>query len=515
MKTLWRRSFSISYGDMRLAAAAYMLLPAALFFIGFLRWYYALIGLFAIGVAYYGFIKTRKSNSRCKHTLELKVSTMVGLFFLMLLWCQLGGLNGYLYQSADFDCRNAIFRDLITHRWPVVYESSNSALVYYVGHWLPAALIGKLTNLLFHNARFTWFAGRMALWAWTALGLTAIAMLLMLYTNADSFKKKLAVLCVFIFFSGMDIIGTFLYGEQAELFSPDVLHLEWWPPHGYQYTSVTACLYWVFNQSVVPWMATACFLMDKDERNYLAYGVGCLVCGPLPLVGLAAMMILSAVCRLISQIFKRRAGTWFKAVFSWSNILLLIIALPALAMYLFGNNSISATSQSAFVEEGSSFFSRDYWNKDLLIFYVLEVGVYLALVWNAHKKDPLIYIVAISLLVIPYIHVGTSTDFCMRASIPGVFVVLSYVADYLVHYFPVRNRPKGRAKSAAVVLLIAVLCGAATPCVEIYRGIYHVVQEKTYRLANDRIITFDDGSVSTNFSTADADKKFFFKHLAR
>ena len=129
MKTLWRRSFSISYGDMRLAAAAYMLLPAALFFIGFLRWYYALVGLFAIGVAYYGFIKTRKSNSRCKHTLELKVSTMVGLFFLMLLWCQLGGLNGYLYQSADFDCRNAIFRDLITHRWPVVYESSYSALV--------------------------------------------------------------------------------------------------------------------------------------------------------------------------------------------------------------------------------------------------------------------------------------------------------------------------------------------------------------------------------------------------
>ena len=519
IKRALQRSFSLAYGDIRIAAVTYALIPVVLFLTCFLKWYFALVGLAAIGLSYFNILKHRKENTLRPEVIELRVSTMIVLFFSALLWCQLGGLNGYLFQTSDWDCRNAIFRDLITHRWPVVYESSNSALVYYVGHWLPAALVGKAADMLFHSAEFTWFAGRMALWVWTALGLSLIMLLLFAFVNAKSSKKRVIAVIVFIFFSGLDCIGTILNHEIKRLLSPEILHLEWWPKNGYQYTSITACLYWVFNQSVIPWLVTLCFLMDEDERNYLIYGVACLICGPLPLIGLAILMISRASSRFVTCICKKRVGSWFKAVFSPGNMLILILIIPLLVAYMIGNNAIAATETSEFVAERASFFSSAYWNGDLLVFFMLEVGIYLLLVWNEHKKDTLFYAIGISLLCIPYFHVGISTDFCMRASLPGVFITMAYVAEYLTKYFSLPKK-KGNIKKdfkriCATMLAVVFLFGAITPLIEIYRGIYKVIEAKALVLPCDTIVTFDDGTVSVNFSTTDADQKFFYKYLAR
>lgn len=519
LKRAWKKSVSLTYGDIRIAAVTYALLPVVLFFMRFLRWYFALIGLVAIGFSYYNIIKQRKTNTLRPAAIELRVSSMVGVFLLMLLWCQLGGMNGYMFQTSDWDCRNAIYRDLITHRWPVVYKSSNSALVYYVGHWLPPAIVGKVVNKLFHSVELAWFVGRMALWFWSALGLSIIAVLLFAYIKANSTKQRVIAMVVFVFFSGLDFIGTLLYGEGSYLLSPEILHLEWWPENGYQYSSITSCLFWVFNQSIIPWMMTLCFLMDSDERNYVTYGAACLICGPLPLVGLAILMVVRAVCRFIENIRRKQIKEWCRTIFSVGNILMVILVVPFLAVYLFGNNAIAATGESEFVAEQSSFFSSGYWNDDLLIFFFLEVGVYLVLLWNAHKKDPLFYAIVVSLLCIPYFHIGVSTDFCMRASLPGVFITMTYLADYLVHYFSIprqkRTRMKMSKRVCGIALVVVFMCGAITPAVEIYRGIYNVITRRDISIPCDTIVTFDDGTVTTNFSTADADQRFFYKYLAR
>ena len=108
LKRAWKKSVSLTYGDIRIAAVTYALLPVVLFFMRFLRWYFALIGLVAIGFSYYNIIKQRKTNTLRPAAIELRVSSMVGVFLLMLLWCQLGGMNGYMFQTSDWDCRNAI-----------------------------------------------------------------------------------------------------------------------------------------------------------------------------------------------------------------------------------------------------------------------------------------------------------------------------------------------------------------------------------------------------------------------
>lgn len=42
--------------------------------------------------------------------------------------------------------RNAVFMDLVERPWPV--QSGGNALVYYLGFWLPSALVAKLTHSL-------------------------------------------------------------------------------------------------------------------------------------------------------------------------------------------------------------------------------------------------------------------------------------------------------------------------------------------------------------------------------
>ena len=519
LKRAWKRSFSLTYGEIRIAAVTYALLPVALFLMFFLRWYFALIGLTAIGVGYYSLLKQRKTNSLRPAAIELRVSSMVGIFAIMLLWCQLGGMNGYMFQTTDWDCRNAVFRDLITHRWPVVYNDSNSALVYYVGHWLPPAMVAKVFNKLFHSIELAWFVGRVALWFWTALGLSVLVLLLFAYIKAESTKKRIIAIVVLIFFSGLDIVGALYYGKCERLLSPDLLHLERWAKHGYQYSSITTCLYWVFNQSVIPWMMTLCFLMDSDERNYVTYSAACLICGPLPLIGLAILMVFRAVCRLIRCIREQRVKDWCKAIFSVGNILVVILCVPMMAVYLLSNSALAATGESQRVVEQASFFSTGYWNRSLLAFYAVEVGVYLVLLWNAHKKEPLFYAVAVSLLCIPYFHIGTSMDFCMRASLPGIFIILTYVADYLAQYFSTPRQERKHVPAVqrlcAMALVGAFLCGAITPAVEIYRGLYNVVSKGDFEQPYDPIGSFDNGKININFQTTDADQRFFYKYLAR
>ena len=79
----------------------------------------------------------------------------------MLLWGYLGGQTGFFYQNSDWGYRNAIYRDLITNSWPVYYPQKDTALVYYIGHWLVPAALTKPVYALF-GLDAAWMFARMA-----------------------------------------------------------------------------------------------------------------------------------------------------------------------------------------------------------------------------------------------------------------------------------------------------------------------------------------------------------------
>ena len=75
------------------------------------------------------------------------------------------------------------------------------------------------------------------------------ALNLLVYLRADTGKKQGIGLLFLIFFSGMDILGALYSSRLPDLLAYDAMHLEWWT-NDFQFSSLTTCLFWVFNQTV-------------------------------------------------------------------------------------------------------------------------------------------------------------------------------------------------------------------------------------------------------------------------
>lgn len=513
-----RRVISFGYREVGYAICGYISLPIFVFLFGFLKWYFAIAGAIALCLAVYCGIRGGNASPAFSHKTNITIVGLAAVGLTALLWSYLGGQNGYFYQSEDWSARNAVFHDLIQYEWPVRYPSSGSALVYYIGHWLPPAAFGKLVLAVTGSFRWAWFLGKMALWGWTSLGLTIIILLIFHFLNASSAARKTGAVLLLVFFSGMDILGGAILGKLGQLLDPATLHLEWWS--NYQFSSITTCLFWVFNQSVVPWMITLCVLMEDDPIKYVFYGTGCLLCGPFPLVGIAILMIIKTTVFVLRRVEGRQWRDIPRRIFSPGNLLVFIFVFPCVAAYLLSNNAVSAAGSQEIAVVQNSFFSRAYWTGELILFLTLEAGVFLMLIFPEHRKNPLYYGLIFTFLICPFFHVGAGQDFCMRVSVPAIFVLMLYTADFLQNtFFPANGVVKGKIKVGRVVrawVLVICLCiGAVTPLVEIYRGFYHVVTEGTIKLEDKRKITFDNGEISLNFNSTDPETYFFFRFYAK
>lgn len=499
----------MAYRQIKKYAFAYLSLPLLVFLLGYLKWYFgvplALIVVFALYCA------MKEANVLPERAQEISVSPamMLSLGVLILIWSYLGGLNGHFYQSSDWGWRNAIFHDMIDYPWAVRYPNGN-ALNYYIGFWLVPALFAKLGALLTGSRETAWEIARNALWLWSAAGLYLTVLLIIIYNRASGKKQQLLSFLFFAFFSGLDILGALHY-HQFFRFNPGILHLDRWA-NTFQYSSITTCLYWVFNQTVLSWLAVMCFLFEKDEKNYLLIGLACFVCGPLPFVGLAILMASRAIIRLARNVREGNTRDSLRAAFSTSNMLLILTGFPVIALFFLSNSAVNANASRT--RDMLIYLSDSAYLKRLVVFCALEFVVYVVLLWKRHARDPLFYAIAISLMIIPNIYVGPNIDFCMRASIPGILVLCVYFSEYVLEQLFRWKEARIFDRACCTALLIVFLIGAATPSMEIYRGLYYVVTEKTVELEDNSV-----GSVSQtnngNCIAFDCKNMFFFQYLAR
>ena len=504
---------NLTHQKIKTLSAIYLALPVLVFSAGYLKWYLALPAILCLLFSLFHTCRPNETEN-LRHEIRVSRVCLTALAAAILLWTWLGGLNGLFYQSADWPWRNAIYHDLVEKSWPVVYPDKGSALVYYIGFWLPPALPAKLIGFLTGNQALAWRVAQGALWLWISAGLYLVALNLLFITGADTPAKQCSAVLIFMFFSGMDLIGAAHAGTLERVLDPEVLHLEWWTHDGKQYSSITTCLYWVFNQAIVPWLATVLFLMEKDAENYVFLGIACLCCGPLPFVGLVILMLSRWFFSLLTAADKRELARCVRSVFSLSNLLMLAVILPLLGIYFLSNISVSSTAPQT---EGLSLLDalRTYVSTGLIAFLALDAGFLCALIWKRHFKNPLFYTVALSLIIIPYFHIGTSEDFCLRASIPALFILMIWCAEYLINELPRFRMKHFLEKCLLVGLTAALLIGACTPLMEIYRGIYHVATQQTFLLAQDPFGSIGTLEQANNFTTANYADTFFFKYLAR
>ena len=491
--------------DLKKITYYYILVPFIIFILGFIKLRYSIpitVMLILITIKVF-------HNNKCKddNLLILENKKILIVFFIVFLICIFAGHGKFFYQSKDYFMRNAIFRDLVNRKWPVYYEKNNTALVYYIGQWLVPAVFGKIFFFLPDESRF--MKANIALLFWNALGLTlSILWLFKIIKPKNRFEYKLSFI-LFIFFSGLDAFGMFLFGTYEKCYYR--LHLEWWAIN-YQYSSMITQLFWVFNQCIVPWIVTLMFIEEKRVNNYVFIITLCLLYGPIPCVGIALILVFNGIRLLIESINNKKIIDFIKDVFSIQNVLSFITLIPILYFYYISNASVQGDSTG-----GGFSIIKDFLSIQGIIlefmFYFVEVGIYGILIFKEQRKNIMYYWTFIFLLIIPFFQLGYQADFSMRASISLLIMVNLWVIESVI--FLIRNKKY----NTRLIVLIVVLCiGCITPIVEFYRGFNYASKYIDINESADSEKTLNQEKTDSfsNFIVKNPkESSIFFKYIAK
>lgn len=539
------------------AIYTYIALPFIIFAAGFLKWYFALPFTIAIVASLFLAAKsagTAYSDIKIDRYDQFKM--LVG-FIAIVIVVIAAGIGNILWQNPDHATRNTLFNALVTNTWPPKAAPSGDvvSIVYYIGFWLPAALVGKLAGLQ---------AGYVFQIVWAAVGIFILWYLLCLM------HKKVVIypIVIFLLFSGLDTVGLSIVEAVTDSLntmqkgmwaypagSPSSSHLEWWASR-YQYSSHITQLFWVFNQCLPVWLATIVLLLEKNNKNLVFIMGLTLLSSTLPFIGLIPVFVWCAVTKkdnvdsILDRPLTKTPKKDFVSLFTFQNVIgggisgiisflylkgniatsaassastttkataevfsipvfLLVIVLWAAAFVLLSDlKTLKPTSALYFIPSIPLAFLAakisSYPVGLYVLFIVFEVLIIALVALPAYRKSTLLFVTVSCLLIIPFFKVGRSIDFCMRASIPLLVVLCLFVIGAFGKYLS----EKKFYLLAPVVVVLAL--GAVTPIHEITRTAEaSMVQiQKDYTVENPSI-SYTKLFKGKNFTGKVEDNVFF------
>lgn len=503
------KSIRFSRRALRIAALLSLLLPSASFLLTWLRPALGLPMTAALAAAAALYIKASKEPSKDvfdheDDAFDCPVSVFALVCLCALLWTFFSGIGGLFYQTEDHYGRNAIFSDMLNHTWPVYFEGTTHALTYYIAYWLLPALAARGAAAVL-GAGALWPAANAALFVQTLWFLIIALLLFLSLIRAKGLVKNTLLLLLFVFFSGMD-------GLMIPFF-PDWWNnqLEWWA-QGYQFSSNTTGLFWVYNQALPAWLAIL-LVMDnpRDVGSYALIGLCAFPFSPMPFIGLMVYFIGLALLEGISLTQRLGAARGIRALLvscmTARNLLACVSIAPAFIPY-FMTNAASGGAPFRFDIYAGSYGTAQAVLR-LLLFLVIEFGAYALILSKRFGRNPVFLLTALSLVLAPMFRIGYGQDFSMRASIPGLMALCLFAGRYLF-------AEKNAKRSAVVLLSFLLLVGSITPVMEFVRGAYKVKQAGTIFLTANPFKTVLHPEADThNFICEDVTDAFFYRHLAR
>ncbi|MDX3899933.1 MAG: hypothetical protein QHC40_05410 [Sphingobium sp.] len=360
------------------------------------------------------------------------VATLLLCLAVALILLLLGGEGRFFYANIDWQVRAAVLRDMGANPWPFVYMARGAPDVLRapIGMFLWPALAFKAWGpraadiaLLLQNG--------LLVGGLLALGSTLFA----------TRKARWIALITILAFSGLDALGRVLFrGGLSD-------HLENWAY--LQFSSTITLASWVPQHALAGWIGAVGFLSWRAGRLPLGGFLSLLpltaLWSPLGLMGALPFAALAGAQALIGRTSR------------WSDI-----APPALATLLCIPSLLYLSAANDAVGIRIVALPPLQWG----LFEALEVLVYLVPLALAARKRrfgvaPLI-VAGLWLLVIPFVQIGSSTDFMMRGSITALAVLSVLVADALT--------TPGRVR---VWLTVMLLIGSVTGLFEIARALRH------------------------------------------
>lgn len=485
--------------DLRCLAYVYLTLPALVFLAG---WMIPAVSVPACMALLYAWVRVVRQPSEDQETPSRPAAAKGSVLLAVALavaWCLWAGQGGFFPQVWDHLFRNAVFKDLIRLDWPVVYPEKGLRLVYYVGHWLPAAAMAKTVYWATGSFETAWLCGRLALLAWTSLGVSLALLFVAEAFGQSDAKGVLVAGGLFALFSGLDVVRLVFLSESA-----GSGHIE--SAACGEFSSHTTALFWVYNQAVPAWVATLLAGRERRVENYAFCGGLLAVCAPLPLMGLAALMAADAAARFLRQ--KESRGEFWRKVVSPQNVLGVLAGAVPVGLYLLSNAHVAGDGTTGLALDFSGLRS---WRGagTLAVFFACDVGVLLACVWKDAKQSP-VFLAAVAVLALcPFVKVGIGDDFCMRVSIPPL-VVLSVV------FGKAFLREAQRNSRRFVVLCVVFAMGALTPLKEFERCAAAALSHRGgMRDAEQCDSVVDLPFHLKNFTGGNDDGSFFVRRLMR
>jgi hypothetical protein len=425
---------------------AYLVLPLALFVVGWLHWWVAAVLVACMAYALRPLWDRRgdPSSTASVSRLHFAMAICIGAG-----WTVFGGAGHLLFANMDWHIRDAVLHDLVTSSWPVGYgelDGRQTVLRAPLAFYLPAAAVGKLAGLA---------AADLAMALWTALG-TCLFLLQVLTLFPSRFAVSAMAAAVVVFFSGFDIIGWLLnYGGRFRDNWNIAMHLEWWAG-SYQYSSMTTQLFWVPNHALGGWLIIG--LLFRDRATLLnpllpIVLVSAALWSPLSAVGAAPFVI----WRLCETLFKDRSvGLLHPRVWGPS----LIVGVVVVAYLVLDPSRIS--KGLAVAGKLHAAVSGELLRQ--LQFFMLEAGI-LGFAILAIRQSSEVVLSLVILAVLPLVYLGPANDLVMRASIPSLTVLAIGAGLALA------GDGGGRRKIAKKGLLgCCLVIGAVTPIAEFARA---------------------------------------------
>ncbi len=300
-----------------------------------------------------------------------------------------------------------------------------------------------------------------------------------------------------------------IYFVWADMFTP-----------GLQYTPNNALIEWCFNQTIAPWLVTAMFLEDKrKDINELAYlGLCVLPYAPLPFLGIVIIFLAWGLYKMFIE-YKRRKRVHIKDMFSIPNIMAVLAIIPVFwFFYSINTAALNGKNGSGGIGLLVEFndFTLQRW-VILFLFYLIEFACYSLVLLKTKKRSFLFWVVNTSLIFIPFIKIGEGNDFCMRASIPALFILMFWVIQDLL------NQKKSFLSCRIAILIGLLTISMFGTCVDLGVSIKMMLENHKMNILADDIRTFSDknpealtrGVNLNNYLTENAEKHLFFKIIAK
>ncbi|MET0360127.1 MAG: hypothetical protein ABW048_00085 [Sphingobium sp.] len=353
--------------------------------------------------------------------------TCLAAAFLLLL---LGGEGRFFYANIDWQVRLAVLHDMRVNPWPFVYvqDGEVSLLRAPIGMFLAPALVGKALGSR---------AADIALLIQNSLMLgTVLALGAPLF---ETRRARLIALAIVIGFSGLDAVGRILFrGSLSD-------HLENWAL--LQFSSMVTLAFWVPQHALSGWIGAIGYLLWRRDKlplgSYYALLPMTALWSPLGLIGAMPFAALAGVRTLWAR--RLSLGDIVRPLPA------VLIALPGLIYLAAAGEGVGAKIVPLVPLQ---------WG----LFELLEVLVYvipLGFLWRRSRLGAdTLGLLTLWLLAIPFVQIGFSTDFMMRASITSLTILAVMAADSVL-----------RDHTLRLWLIVALLLGAITPLFEIRRSL--------------------------------------------